>query len=568
MNNFFKWLNKIPIFFLILLTSFVVFLNSLSNGFVIDDYEVIVNNQIVHSFKNIPVFFEGGAFSRGSSTQLFGQYYRPITLSFFSLLYSFFGNRAIYFHFFQIILFSINSFLIFKVLNNFFDKKLSFILSLLFLVHPMNSTTVVFIGSMADVLFFIFGFLGILLIIKEQISFKNIILASILFLLSLLSKESGILFFLLGLLAIFVFERKYFLKTIFINFLIIFLYSIFRISSQGMFWSVSSFAPIQKLTLVGKILSLPSILGYYFIELLLPFNLSMFQHWTINSPNFVNFIIPLTLVSASIIGLAVFLKRNVGDYKTKIFFLLWFLIGLIAVLPFVPIDMTVSDRWFGFSLVGLMGIFALFIENLRGKFKKRALTVLLLVTFLFSIRTFIRNFDWKNNLILSARDIKYSPDSFELQNLYGIELAKSGKVKEGQKHLEKSVQILPYGLNLNNLASIYLAQGKTDLAIEYFRKSAEGFGYYKAYENLASIYMFNKDIDFAISETKKFIEKFPNNPKLWQILALCELKAGDSKEAIRAASNYFNLAKTKDSLNLLNSIKAGKTYKEVLNIKN
>lgn len=557
--------DNLPILLLFII-GILVFANSIFNGFVIDDFEVLVNNALVHSPKNLTQFFEGGAFSRGSATNLYGQHYRPVMLTILSIIYNTFGANPFYFHFFQVILFILNSVLVYLLFCRFFTKKTSFVLAVLFLVHPINLLPAVFVGSIGDTLFLFFGLIATLLILsKKEPGFLNLSLIGILLLLSVLSKETGTLFFITVFLTGVFFQKKHIWK-IFVTTLIPGLtYLFLRLIVVNAPIFISSFAPIQKATFFEKLLSIPAILSYYISHLFIPWNLSMFQHWVVKSPNLTNFYLPLFLMTLFFFVLFILIKKfkTKENFKEILYFLTWFLIGCVFVLPFWPIDMTVSDRWFYFPVIGILGLVGIFAKNI--KVKNGRLVVILLIIFIgaLGIRTQFRNSDWKDNLTLATRDIKHSPDSFELQNLYGIELAKSGNLSDGELYLKKSVDNLPYGVNINNLASVYLAKGDTDLAIETFKKSAEN-GYYKAYENVASLLMINKAPEEAFEEVKKYIEMFPGNSTLWQIMALIQLKAEDRAEALVSAEKFNQLAKTVNSKKFLELIKNGTTYSQFI----
>src|SRR5690242_3152521 len=71
----------------------VVFCNGLFNNFLGDDLGQIVDNVAVHSFTSIPSFFSGSTFYNGGGANLIGLWFRPLPLSFFSILYSFFGSN-------------------------------------------------------------------------------------------------------------------------------------------------------------------------------------------------------------------------------------------------------------------------------------------------------------------------------------------------------------------------------------------------------------------------------------------------------------------------------------------
>lgn len=147
-GSFFTFLTTKKAIMLIIIAGILVFFNGISNSFVGDDEAQIIENRLVHSVRNIPSFFAGGTFYNGGAQQLVGVYYKPLLNTIFSFIYTFFGPNFLAFHFFQIILHIINVCILFLFLKHFFGKSLSLILSLIFLVHPINNESVFYISAL------------------------------------------------------------------------------------------------------------------------------------------------------------------------------------------------------------------------------------------------------------------------------------------------------------------------------------------------------------------------------------------------------------------------------------
>src|SRR5258708_14907634 len=100
-----------------------------------------------------------------------------------------FGENAFFFHFLQVLLFVTNAVLVFLLLKKFINSHLVFVLSLIFLVHPINQTVAAYIATLQDTLFFFFGMLALLVTIANKVKYSQLIVFSLLAL-SLLSKET------------------------------------------------------------------------------------------------------------------------------------------------------------------------------------------------------------------------------------------------------------------------------------------------------------------------------------------------------------------------------------------
>jgi 4-amino-4-deoxy-L-arabinose transferase-like glycosyltransferase len=191
----------------IVLIGFAIYFTGLASPFQGDDEAQIVYNPTVHSLSNIRSFFEGGTFYNGSvHTKLIGAYYRPLMSTVFSVLYTLFGQHSFYFHFFQLVLCLASTILLYLFLRYSFKPLLALVLSLIFLIHPLDSQVVYAIPNMQDALFFFFGILAVWLLVRFS-SVKSLFFVALCLFLSLLSKESGVLFIAVSLLYLYWWNR-------------------------------------------------------------------------------------------------------------------------------------------------------------------------------------------------------------------------------------------------------------------------------------------------------------------------------------------------------------------------
>src|SRR5665213_1777591 len=185
---------------IIAVLGFAFYFTGLTNSFQGDDVYQIVNNVPVHSITHIKLFFEGGTFYNGHGlAPLSGVYFRPLMMTVFSLLYTLFGPHPIYFHLFQLALCIGSSIILYLFFRYSFKPALALSLSLVFLLHPLNSQVAYAIPSMQDALFFFFGILALYLLLRLK-SVRSLLLVAACLFLSLLSKESGLLFTSMALL--------------------------------------------------------------------------------------------------------------------------------------------------------------------------------------------------------------------------------------------------------------------------------------------------------------------------------------------------------------------------------
>ncbi len=272
-----QWLAKInkleawQVACIIAVVGLTVFFTGLHNPFMGDDDRQIVSNIPVHSIANIRLFFEGSTFYNSQGlTPLSGSYYRPLMTTVFSLLYTLFGPHPVYFHPFQLILYIGGAILLYLFLQKSFGSILSLALSLVFLVHPVNSQAVFAIPSMQEGLFFFFGMLAIWSLVRFR-SVRSLLFVALCLFLSLLSKEIGVLFVVMSALYLFWFDRKRLLAYLSVMVLPIIFYLLLKIHAVGLFAGPNqNIAPIASLSLGGRLLTAPAIVLFYITKFIFP----------------------------------------------------------------------------------------------------------------------------------------------------------------------------------------------------------------------------------------------------------------------------------------------------------
>jgi protein O-mannosyl-transferase len=147
----------------IFILALITYGNSLFNGFVLDDIGQIVQNPNIQSLTNFFGFFSGGTFYAPGAANLAGIYYRPILSLAFAINYAIWNQNAFGFHLFSVLLHATNAsllYLLFKKLLNLenyrYSNPMSFLLSIIFLVHPVNTEAISYISSVQEPLFIFF----------------------------------------------------------------------------------------------------------------------------------------------------------------------------------------------------------------------------------------------------------------------------------------------------------------------------------------------------------------------------------------------------------------------------
>ena len=165
------------------------------------------------------------------------------------------------------------------------------------------------------------------------------------------------------------------------------------------------------------------------------------------------------------------------------------------------------------SAIFLLVMLLLFLFSLLEKNPKIsnliALILLAVLIPVLTIRTVIRDGNWRSGLILYGHDIKYTNgDNANLENNYGVELFRIGNVAEAKAHFEKSVSLMDdWSVSQNNLGVVFEQTGDLEKAKSYYERSVSLSDYYLAYQNLAGVLSKLKRDD----EAKNFIESPSKN---------------------------------------------------------
>jgi len=194
---------------ILLLAVFIQYGQTLDYGFVWDDKIVIQENpRVKNGIEAIPELF-----AKFKSPYRHDQYgYRPITLLSFALEIEFWGVNPYYHHLMNLLYYALLCIMIYYFLLNLFKNYhsvFSFLIALIFTVHPLHVEVVANIKSRDEILAMLFVILSLfsylVFIRKNKIFYWGI--AVLFYLLAFLSKENAITSLLLYPL-VYIFEYK------------------------------------------------------------------------------------------------------------------------------------------------------------------------------------------------------------------------------------------------------------------------------------------------------------------------------------------------------------------------
>lgn len=508
---------------LIIILGLLLYSRALFNGFVWDDEEQIVNNAAVHTLASIPSFFSGSTFNEGGTGRLGGVYYRPVMMIVFAVLYSVSGAGAFVFHLFQILIHIASCVLLYLIFRRFFKEGTAALLSLVYLVHPVNVESVAYIAAIQDAVyvFFILLCFYCYLTRKPGRLTTGIIAASVM--IAMLSKEVAVVFITVFLTYLFALRDKRRFLYAGVSAAAVCAYLVLRFAVAQVFFTPFHFAPIVNTTLWQRMLMAPAIFFSYMGMIVWPQKLSVMQHWIIRDVTVFTFYLPAAAILAAVVG-AVYIYIKTKS-STFLLFVLWFTFGIAPYMQLFPLDMTVAERWLYFPFIGLLGTAGFLIESAGKRVPRRAgLAIGVLILVLLSVRTFVRIGDWRDSYTLFTHDVRLSPGAFDLENNVGVALFRQGDITGARRHFLESGRLAPgWWVNWNNVGATYQRTHDYENALKYYKRSLKNGDYYLAYENYASTLIILKRYPEARSFlTSRAMRIFPYNQNLRDLYTYLE----------------------------------------------
>lgn len=464
-----------------LLVGVLIYGGSLHNPFILDDVQQLVQNPYVHDLKKSVEFFRSSTMynSTAGSEGLVGIYYKPVMMIAYSLMWQFSPNDPWLFHVVQLALQILNSTLVAVLFFALFGNALvAFTAGLIYLVHPLNSEAVLMIADLQEPLYVFFGLSALLIVAlspSDLIRRMRLTLVCLLIFFSLLSKESGLQFVgMVPLLALFRDVRNW--KTILPGLALVgAAYLYLRLGVAELAQLKSDHMAIMNADLITRLQTVPKVMMHYLTLFFWPQQIALTQDWVVKTPTFADFTLPLLVVSSILIGLVIW------NLKLKsprlLFFSIWYVGGWLMHSQLVPLDGTVSDRWFYFTMIGALGILIEVIlkgtkhisasslsnpqsedhlldsrssnwQIIMSSFHSLSLGSKVFLTVALNIaapalgyRSHLRSFDFRDAISLYTADLRVDPNSFYMNNNLGLELSARQRYREAIPYFQKTMEL-------------------------------------------------------------------------------------------------------------------------------
>jgi protein O-mannosyl-transferase len=503
--NFFNFLseNRMPLIFLAFLV-LAVYANSFGNGFVSDDVAGFARNENIGKISNFTAnamhfsltgFFQTIAFYIGGM--------HPITFRIINI-FSHLGSVV----------------LIYMLLSLSMNRRVGIIAAAIFAVHPILTESVSWISGGLYSMYAFFFLLSFLFYLFSKNNKKYFFFSVIFFILAIFSSEKALALALVFAIYEFVFGslRNYWKKLIPFFSISLFFMLLF-VSKIG-----SRVSDVESMSyqqggggMYNPFVQIPVAVGSYLKLIFWPARLTLYQtEMSFSQGQF----LALLFIFFVFAGLAVW-----GYFKNKtvFFWLVFFVVTLLPTLTPFKISWLVAERYVYLGTLGIIVPIALLFDKLikiNENGKMVGYFVLILVVASLSVRTVVRNQDWKSEDTLWLATAEVAPSGQQIHNNLGDVYARQGDMQKAVDEFKKAIEINPnYADAYHNLANTYQQMGQNDLAVENYQKALSINPHlWQSYQNLASIYFNAGDSQKAEENMKKALELNPGDQKLEESL--------------------------------------------------
>ena len=383
----------------VILLTFLTYLPALSNGFVNwDDIVYVFNNDMISSFslanlgKMFSSFFQGN--------------YHPFSLLSLSFDYHIFQFKASGYHFHNLVIHLINTFLVYKLFIEFLDKdvKKAALVALLFALHPLHVESVAWVSERKDLLYTMYYLMAVIAYIRYLADKKMLYyyLVNLFFVFSLFSKGQAVTLPVALLVVDYFRSRKFNLVMLTEKIPMFALSVIFGIVAIAAQKENSYFNPLN-VPFWQSVFYAPYGLGMYIVKFVFPVFQTIFYEYPVTSggglPPYI-YASPLV-----IIGMILLIVQGWEKSVTTTFGILFFLATILPVLQFLPVGKAVmAERYSYIPYIGLSVVAVHLFYMVLSKYGKgREMLINIagsLVLLFFIFQTYSRTQVWKDSYTL------------------------------------------------------------------------------------------------------------------------------------------------------------------------
>ena len=529
------------IFLFLFTVCFFVYFNALNNDFVLDDKFLIVKNFYIKDLSHVDRIFKTDIFHfHPKEVNSFSKYYRPLQSLSYAFDYSLWKLNPAGYRLTNILVHSLNSFLLFLLIYFIFkDKILALLSATFFCLNPIQVCLVTFIAGRSNLLETLFMFLSLVTFIHYSINSKKLdyIFSLLFFVFALFSREGALLLplFILICAVLLHIDKKKIISLLMPFFFISVLYLIFR----------NKFMPLDKFD-ITNLLSFYRISAFtwhiqeYLGQLILPVG---FQVLIFGKSIFFK---SLIFILSSSILIYLLIKALIFKDRIAIFALAFYFIGLSPIFRLIDIleyfGPILTEHYVYIAAIGFFVYIAHLLIKLYSRSKNIAKISFIILITIYSSLTIINNTNYKDELTfynhildvdknntlvrVNLGNIFYEkkmfdkaieqanlvlavePNAWDAYLLLGNIFKSKVALNKAEQFYKKVLVLNPQSSEAyNNIGLIYKSQGKYEEALNSFRKAAEiNPEALYALQNLADSLFEKKTYDEALVLYKKILE--------------------------------------------------------------
>ncbi len=527
------------------LVGLLLYSNTITHNYVLDDRIAISDNDyVMQGIAGIPKIMTSDLWHFQNANL---GYYRPLSLITFAIENQFFPKNPHVSHMGNVILYALTGFFLCMLLMSVFKNVhsvFSFIVTLLFMAHPIHTEVVANIKSRDELLAFLNLIIAIFILLRayrsEGPNYIFLFVSCIFFYLALLSKETAMIGLLITPLVLHFSSPYTFKQSVIRSIPFLILILIFQFHKYKALGSIYGQVPNDIVNYpysaaASKFSSSVLIFLHYLQLTIFPHPLSYDYSFNQIPATKFNYVVLLGLLL--VVALIYFIIRGVPKKSIPAFGILFFCIALIPALIFVfmrggilaerflyapSLGFCIIIAWIiGFNSRWLLGS-NFKLENLKAYYI--SILSCVIIFSLYSFKTITRNAVWENNITLFSTDVTTSPSSCQVHRHYGSELIDMGILEknpekknelfqEGLKQLKIALDIYPH------FGDVFLQLGyayqhikeNNDSAIYYYNRATEDApGQVSSYNNLGAVYEKLGSQELASYYFNKAVEVNPN----------------------------------------------------------
>jgi Flp pilus assembly protein TadD len=574
------------VYLVLMLLAFVLYGNTISHEYALDDAIVITDNSYTQEgFSGLGDIFSTDAFEgyfKEKKNLVAGGRYRPLSIATFAIEIDIFGQNPHVSHFFNVLLYGFTGIAVFLLMGLLIPglgdsskhkwwASLPFLVSVLFMAHPLHTEVVANIKGRDEILAMLFVLTGMYFLLRQARDGNLLFLAMgvVAFFLALLSKETALPFLVVVPLAAWFFRigapkiQKYALLVIGLVvpiavYLVIRSQVIGELAASGTDNEILN-DPFLYASFSERLATVSHTLGLYLYKFFVPLNLShdyYFNQIPVIGWGRVEAIVP-AVIYLSLGGLTIWgtVKRHPAAFGLWWFFINLFLVSNIAV----TVGTTMAERFMYLPSLGLIFALVVLLFGLGKRIgqKQLALGVVGVLVALFAVRTVMRNPVWKDNLTLFTTDAYHSPNSAKVRTAAGGALVDGATTAPLPPALKRNKMLDEAIGHLNEAVKIYPEHGQAWLLLgnayfnrdNQYEKALNCFqmailyrpGLADAYKNAAVTSSKMKRFDLSASYYKAAAALRPNEDVYWYEMGITYEEWGKPDSALYAFQNAVNI---------------------------